>query len=675
LDPNFEKQVELRIKISFFLSLIISAQLAIAQHNPNSHIDKHYSDSLEEVVNSKNADDTARVKALNELGRTYMDADPVKAFNYAKQAEKIAMKLNRKKSLAQAYFIIGYCYDGLQEYNSALEYFYKALPLREEEGNKASLIRIYNHIGIIYAYQKDYQNALKYFLKFSEVVKQIHDTLLEGNMYNNIGVIYKNLGKRNIASEYFYKALKIFQAKKVDKGIASCYTNIATLLELDLDYTGSVEYNMKALALFRGMKDEFGMTTSFINTAESYSLMNKDALAQVYYDSAKVFAERSHDKLHLRDLYDGMYKLYAKQKDYKLAFEYLQKFMNVRDSSFSADAASKAAALESKYKMEQSEKEIELYRQKEEIGKLRETQKSYWIGLLIAIVLSVIVVAGFLWYRYNQKRHQNDLLKHHNIAIQHSKKEITDSINYAKRIQMSILPPDALVDRLLPDSFVLYKPKDIVSGDFYWVEECEGKVLFAAVDCTGHGVPGAMMSVLGFNLLSQAVNEKKLTQPAQILEHLDYGVDKMLRQSTDQNSVRDGMDLSLCCIDYEKGILQFAGAYNGLWMVKHKNKEFVELKADKMMIGVNAGAGADHFTNHEIKLEKGDTVYIFSDGYADQFGGPQGKKFKYKPMKELLVEIHDLPMAEQRAKLDKTIERWRGALEQVDDILVIGVRY
>ena len=663
------------MKIFFFLSLILPAQLLFAQHNPNSTIDKHYVDSLQRVIDDKNSDDTLRVKALNELGRTYMDADPVKAFAYARQAEKLAMKLNRKKSLAQAYFIMGYCYDGLEEYNSALEYFYKALPLREEEGNKSALIRIYNHIGIIYAYQKNYPEALKYFLKFSEVVKQMHDTLLEGNMYNNIGVIYKNLGKRNAASEYFFKALKIFEAKKVDKGIASCYTNIATLLELDLDYKGSVEYNKKALALFRSMKDEFGMTTSYTNMAESYSFMDEDKLAQVYYDSARVLAEGKKDKLHMRDLYDGMYKLYAKEKNYKLAFEYLQKFMNVRDSSFSAENATKAAALEAKYKMEQSEKEIELYRQKEEIGKLKGVQKSYWIGLLITIVLLVVAFAGFFWYRYNRKKQQNELLKHHNIAIQHSKKEITDSINYAKRIQMSILPPDALVDRLLPDSFVLYKPKDIVSGDFYWVEECEGKVLFAAVDCTGHGVPGAMMSVLGFNLLSQAVNEKKLTVPAQILEHLDYGVDKMLRQSTDTNSVRDGMDLSLCCLDYGKGILQFAGAYNGLWMVKHNGKEFVELKADKMMIGVNAGHGADHFTNHEVKLEKGDTVYIFSDGYADQFGGPQGKKFKYKPMKELLVGIHDLPMAEQRTRLDEAIERWRGTLEQVDDILVIGVRY
>jgi serine phosphatase RsbU (regulator of sigma subunit) len=160
-----------------------------------------------------------------------------------------------------------------------------------------------------------------------------------------------------------------------------------------------------------------------------------------------------------------------------------------------------------------------------------------------------------------------------------------------------------------------------------------------------------------------------------VLEHLDYGVDKMLRQSTDENSVRDGMDISICSIDFKTGLLQFAGAYNNLWMVKHETREFVEIKADKMMIGVNAGGEADHFTNHEIQLKKGDVVYIFSDGYADQFGGPNGKKFKYKPMKQLLVEIHELPMKEQRTKLDENIEGWRGDLEQVDDILVIGVRY
>jgi len=250
-------------------------------------------------------------------------------------------------------------------------------------------------------------------------------------------------------------------------------------------------------------------------------------------------------------------------------------------------------------------------------------------------------------------------------------KHVTDSIKYAKRIQEAILPPDSLVKKLLPQSFVLYKPKDIVSGDFYWVDQKNGKSMFAAVDCTGHGVPGAFMSIVGYNILKQSVANNSFDSPAQILDALNEGVSETLHHGHDATQAKDGMDLSLCVIDYKKMELQYAGAYNPLYLVR--DGKLIQTKADKFPIGLFLGEEKKKFTNHVIPLQKGDTIYIFSDGYADQFGGPSGKKFMASHFRDLLLDVCKHPIEKQKDLLNKTIEEWRGPLDQVDDILVIGV--
>ncbi|HEX8514950.1 MAG TPA: two-component regulator propeller domain-containing protein [Bacteroidia bacterium] len=256
--------------------------------------------------------------------------------------------------------------------------------------------------------------------------------------------------------------------------------------------------------------------------------------------------------------------------------------------------------------------------------------------------------------------------------IDEKNKDITDSIHYAKRIQQAILPADSIVKQLLPDSFVFYKPKDIVSGDFYWLEQWGPQTLVAAVDCTGHGVPGAFMSIVAHNILTQAVNVLGLAKPALILNETNTQLSRKLNQNPEEATVRDGMDIAMCAINYKKSTMEFAGANNPVWLIR--NGQVIEINGDKFPIGAFVGEELQKFTNHEWEIQKGDCIYIFTDGFADQFGGPKGKKFKYKPFQELLLSIHALPMAEQKEILQRTNEEWQGALEQVDDVLVIGLR-
>lgn len=260
-------------------------------------------------------------------------------------------------------------------------------------------------------------------------------------------------------------------------------------------------------------------------------------------------------------------------------------------------------------------------------------------------------------------------LSESNLQLEEKNKDIMDSIRYAQRIQVAILPPEIVVKRHIPESFILFKPKDIVSGDFYWMEMQGNKVLYAAVDCTGHGVPGAFMSIVGHNGLNRAVHEYGLSKPSDILDKLNELLEETLRQK-DKIDVKDGMDIALCCLDPENLKLEYSGANNELYLVR--GREIIEVKADKQPIG--AFHTRRSFTNHALDLQKGDTIYTFTDGYADQFGGPKGKKFKYSQMKELLLSVQRLPMPQQREVLNNTIDSWKGDLVQIDDICMIGVR-
>jgi serine phosphatase RsbU (regulator of sigma subunit) len=301
-------------------------------------------------------------------------------------------------------------------------------------------------------------------------------------------------------------------------------------------------------------------------------------------------------------------------------------------------------------------------------------------NILIVSGVMLIIVNAFIWnmrfrkeviFRKETEDKLVETLKEvelQKIIVEEKNHEILDSIRYARHIQDAILPPVKMVEEHLKECFVLYKPKDIVAGDFYWMELKNDKVYFAAADCTGHGVPGAMVSVMCSNALSKVVRETSLEEPGRILDMTVTVLEEQFSKS--ETEIRDGMDLALCCLDIPNGSLHYAGANNPLYLIR--GGELTEIKGDSQPVGHFAGRKS--FTTHVVQLQRGDCIYIFTDGYADQFGGPKGKKYKYKPFKELLLTHYEKPMAEQRVLLGEAIDQWRGELEQVDDICVMGLR-
>jgi serine phosphatase RsbU (regulator of sigma subunit) len=332
-----------------------------------------------------------------------------------------------------------------------------------------------------------------------------------------------------------------------------------------------------------------------------------------------------------------------------------------------------------------------------------------WWFYTLTFLLVVLFVVVFIKYRERtlrlEKKHLEDVVNERTAKIVHQKEEIenqrdelkaysniieqknmsiTDSIRYARRIQMATLPYSELITRSLPQSFVFYKPKDIVSGDFYAFAHRGSKMLFAVADCTGHGVPGAFMSMIGTNLFNQVINEKGITRPADILNELDKGIERALKQ--DETDNHDGMDIIIVSLDFEQGIFEMAGANRPLWIVRKEKiqpREGIEvygdymeiIRPDKHAIGGIASGAHGGFSNHTFKLEPGDMLYLSTDGYSDQFGGPLGKKLLSKRLRDQILAIRNKSLQVQLEQLEAYFEAWQGDLEQVDDVLVAMIRH
>jgi serine phosphatase RsbU (regulator of sigma subunit) len=343
------------------------------------------------------------------------------------------------------------------------------------------------------------------------------------------------------------------------------------------------------------------------------------------------------------------------------------KFYNLNDSIFGIKTNEKMLELEKKYETEKKEQENKMLqlknKQDKEKAELNNYKQNLIIGLVSSISILLLIVAVIVGRSLKITKLQKKIIENQKIQVEEHQKEIIDSINYAKRIQYTLLAHENFLNTHLPQHFVFFLPKDIVSGDFYWAIKKDDDLYLAVGDCTGHGVPGAFMSLLNISLLNEAITELNIREPNKVL---DFVRDKLIQT---MEGSKDGMDAIL--IRIRKNHIQYAAAHNRPVLIR--NNELIELSADKMPVG--KGENNNAFTLHELNLEKNDMLYLFTDGYADQFGGPKGKKFKYSRLHKLFLEQHELNISEKRNNLESTFHNWKRDLEQVDDVCVMGIKF
>jgi serine phosphatase RsbU (regulator of sigma subunit)/Tfp pilus assembly protein PilF len=686
-----------------FLIILIGAVSNYASAQTFDAETQHQLDSLNAVLKKKTTADTSKVNTLIYIANIYYLRNPDKAVEVCKRALAIAKRVNFATGKSEAYGWLGYLAQQKGDIKAALEYSHECLKISEDIGDIKGQGIIINNIGYIHRAQGDLELALEYFHKSLVLDEKSGNEKSKAITLNNIGLTHSDLGDRDKALEYYHKSIALRKKVGDQLGMATSLNNLAAEYRDQGDLEKALEYFQQSLTINQKLGDKQGIATASVNIGGIYSKQNN-------VPEAKKYAQRSLDistelgyPADILIAAKALSQVYVKENDGMKALEMYQLYITMRDSINNEENQKAVAKQQAKYAYEKQKAIDDVAHEKQIALKQEEKEKQQILTYAAAaglalVVLFLLVVFNRLKVTRQQKRvieKQKSSVETAHQKLEEKNKEILDSINYAKRIQSAILPPMQTVNAALKDSFILYKPKDIVAGDFYWLQQADNKVLFAAADCTGHGVPGAMVSVVCNNGLNRAVREHGLTDPGQILDKTrEIVVQEFDSAGVEEHDVKDGMDIALCALNGNQ--LQYAGANNPLWIVRKEkvNNEgesennplslspqaegeaftftLIETKATKQPIG--KVDNPQSFQTHTIELQQGDTIYIFSDGFVDQFGGRSGKKFKAKAFKELLLSIQEKPMDEQRTIIDDTFENWRGDLEQVDDVCVIGVK-
>lgn len=649
-----------------FLSLFLSAQ------NPQV-----ISKLKDEIANTK--DDTTRVKRLVNLSNNLSNSDFKNAIQYANEALDLASKVNYIKGKAKAYNSLADAYWFHSDYEKAQQYYFKAYRINDSiHDQKAVAFSLYN-IGWILCIQQHNYESDKYLYQSLQIYQSIKDTSGLLSIYNALASYYvdRSLNEKTTkqyfdsAIVYFNKGVNYAKQSKSYSNLGKYYGNMGDLFYQQGDYNSSMFYNTKSLEIHQKLQDSSSIIISLLNIGLCEMQTNhvKEAISKfkVTYGFTKRHDIKDIRIIALHSLAQSNYKL-GKYKD---GFDAYQEYVDLKESIDKEAYSTNISDLQSTYSLEKSEANVEKLKQANEIQELKNKKNTYFIFGLLIVALIVILVAALLFRQNKQKQLTNIQLKEQNHIIAEKKQEIDNSIQYAKGIQQSILPDISELTNQFKESFVYYKPKDVVSGDFYWFSKVENDFYCIAADCTGHGVPGALMSIIGIDKIVQAVFEKKIDNPGKVLSYLNQQIKKVLKQHSDESKQMDGMDIALLKFNSDLSQLEFSGANRPLFLIREGI--LTEYKADKTAI---AGFTIDsqEFSSTKVALQKNDSLFIFTDGYADQFGGDAGKKFMSKNLKDLLISISHLTCAEQKQRIEIAFNNWKQSYEQVDDVLIIGIK-
>ena len=612
------------------------------------------------------SDDAGTSKCYKSIGAVrYYQGDAVKSIEAFQSAMKIAEKSGNMESYSDCINNIGMVHYQQDNNKIALENFNKALEIRKKLGIKPKIAESYNNIGMIYSDDQDVK-SLEYFFKSLELFEELDELIAVGRIYNNIGVVYKDISDFNNAEKYFLLSLK--NRRKMQ----------------DRQHEALVLGNLSDISIKKG---------------DYYK-------AIMLADSSLVMAKEIGSLQVESNAYGFLFDAYERMGDYKKSLYYHKLLKSSSDSLSSAAKFETISDMEAKYQNEKKQLEIANLTKEKSLQRVELKNKSLQLSrqrnilLFIGAGLLMVIVFSILLFRQSHARKKaNILLAKQNFEIQQKNEEIssqrdeiesqrdlvfqqkeqivvihkkvTDSINYAKRIQEAILPTKEAATGLLGDHFIFFKPKDIVSGDFYWATRINEWILISVADCTGHGVPGAFMSMLGISYLNEIVRKKEIIQASHVLDYLRESVIEALQQKGQSGEQKDGMDIAFCVLNKNNNTLQYSGANNSLFIVTN-DKQLIEISGDKQPVAIYDRMKP--FTNHEIKVNNGDCLYMATDGFEDQFGGAQNKKFMVKQLKELFATIADKPMNLQNEILKTTFENWKGEHEQIDDVTILGLK-
>jgi len=653
------------IVLLVWVFLAFGSEHALAQDSPES-----LQFELDSIITLDESEEKAEL--LNNVAwrSKYIDK------SISKKAGELAFTLSEKNGYASqsafALKIAGILDDEEGKYVQAVEKYNQAIARYQSINDSLSVAKCEANIGKIYHHIRKNEEAIISFRSSFVVFGEYDFPMGQMICVQSIGVCHLELGNSDSALVYCLKAKDILEELGgIDPDV---YMNLGLSYVANADTTKGLENLHIANEIYeKYAPHDINRSVLYQNLSSIYEQQNELVKAAKYID---LCMETIGDNYYNRE---GTYQLKAASLlnynlgNYKQSAFWFNELDKVKDSLYTADNLAAITEMREKYESEKKELEIQTLNQEkdlEEVKRKREEEKVFYFGIggvLLAILLIWIVIALIQKSRSNKEiRVKNEKIEFQKSILEEKNHEIVSSIEYALRIQKAILPPQAKVAELMPDSFILYQPKDIVAGDFYWIEKEGSQLYFAAADCTGHGVPGAMVSVVCSAALNKSLKELNLRKPGEILDATANLVTEQFSNSDEE--VKDGMDIALCVLDGKK--LSYAGANNPLWICREG--EIIEVKANKQPIG--EFEKRVNFDTHEIDLIENDVVYVFSDGYPDQFGGEKGKKMKTKAFKQILKEIFHLPMVEQKKVLYDKFEFWRGELEQVDDVCIIGLK-
>lgn len=626
-------------------------------------------DSLQTVVESSTNDS---IKASALLSLSQLQSDPELAIEYGTEALTVAETNELVELTAEIATSLGIVYYGLGDYEKTLDFFYQAQTANETLQDSMRMAIGYNNIGLILSDLGRLDETVKNHKLSLRIKQSLGDDEGIANSLSNLGLAYQEMDSLDLALDYFYQALKIDQSLNNTYGLYTIFSNLGKNYFLRDQFDSTSFYYNKAIMLTDQINNSYNKAELLKDYADLNAKQGQYGRAIEKYNSSLRLAQDIDAKSIIRDNYKGLSFVYQQINELDEALVNYEKYDSLNKLLFSQEQSNKLAEIERNYQIQRGQKEIELLKKESEIKDLQLRNNTYTMYFLVAGILMVAAIV-MLQYRKNlYKTKTNRILRNQNIEIQDKNKNIMDSILYAKNIQKAILPSGDKLKALFKDAFVYSKARDIVNGDFYWFAEKGDKVIIAAVDCTGHGVPAAFLNVLGNSHLNSIVIEQNQLAPGEVLKKLNERMLTSLHGNELDLHTEDGMDIGLCLLDTSSYKLQFAGAKRPLYYF-HEN-ELRIIKGDSHPVGGDAYQRDRSFQQHDLQLKKDDSFYLFSDGIVDQFGGPKNKKFMYSKLRSILQRVHDQPMADQLMVIQDDFFTWKGDNQQTDDILIIGIR-